>query len=313
MIKKVEGTPTEVANAANKIPQASNTASGETKKQSLRGGTIITEGPGVTYRMESPNINASDVKEDGRNIKLSLAAGTNVPEYILGDASNANFASTLVAESPFVKSIQSWQIFLEYWFGKLFKMVIQSAVDAGQIEAPNDDEFINKLKAVRNLGEAQETDTEDSTENDSEDGQETEEDPKEKALAELMPNGKMETPSEIFYGCDMNWPDIIHREVKQFTDALALARSSGWISDATASSMLGFDYSEEVRKQNQIEEEAEQTGNTLLGKQAGNGDSNEMDAEFEDVMSNMTPEEKAKFLADKKAAAEAGGKSNGTT
>lgn len=301
LIKKVEGTPTEVQNAANKIPNATNTASGETKKQMVRGGTMITEGPGVTYRMEAPNINANDVKEDGRNIKLSMAAGTNLPEYVLGDASNANFASTLVAESPFVKSIQSWQIFLEYYMCQMFKMVIERAVEAGVLEAPSDEEFLNKLKTVRNLGEAEETpppakgkaDAEgDNEDDDAEAGLS----PKEKAMAELMPEGKMEMPTEIFFGCDMTWPEITHRDVKEQTDSLAVARSSGWIADSTAAAALGYDYAEEVRKQKQIEEEAEQSGNPLLGKQAGMGDEGEMDAEMNDLMANMTPEEKQNFL-----------------
>lgn len=305
LIKKVEGTPTEVSTLANKIPNASNSAAGETKKQMIRGGTMITEGPGVTYRMESPNINAGDVKEDGRNIKLSIATGTNLPEYMLGDASNANFASTLVAEAPFVKGIESWQIFLEFWIGKLFKMVIENAVTAGILEAPNDEEFINKLKTVRKLGEAVEpVDAEKEADDDMEDGEEgeegeSEEDPKKKALQELMPNGRMEFPSEIFYGCDMTWPDIVHRNLKEFTDALAVARSSGWVSDSTASSALGYDYAEEVRKQNQIDEEAEEQGNSLLGKQPGKWDDAEFQNEFSDLMQNMTPEEKAKFMAEK--------------
>jgi len=300
LIKKVEGTPTEVARLANTIPNASNVAAGETKKQAIRGGTMITEGPGVTYRMEAPNINASDVKEDGRNIKLSMASGTNLPEYMLGDASNANFASTLIAESPFVKGIESWQIFLEYWIGKLFKMVIKNAVDAGLVEAPDDKEFVNKLKTIRKLGEAVEP-------KEPIEGEEPEEkpeqDPKEAALAELMPDGRMEMPTEVFYGCDMTWPEIVHRDLKQHTDALAVARSSGWISDPTAAAALGYDYAEEVRKQNQIEDEAEAKGNRLLGKQPGMYDDAEMNAELNDLMANMTPQEKAKFVADKKKAA----------
>lgn len=309
LIKKVEGTPTEVAKLAKTIPNASNVASGETKKQMIRGGTMITEGPGVTYRMEAPNINASDVKEDGRNIKLSMATGTNLPEYMLGDASNANFASTLIAESPFVKGIESWQIFLEYWIGKLYRMVIQNAVNAGILTAPNDEEYINKLKQVRTLGEQVEPEKTPS-ENGNGGEEEPKEDPKAKMLGELMPNGKMEMPSEVFFGCDMTWPEIVHRNIKEQTDALAVARSSGWVSDPTASSALGYDYAEEVRKQQQVEEEAEISGNPLLGKQGGMGDEGEMDKEMQDLMANMTPEEKEEFMAKRKEKAGVNGNGN---
>src|SRR5207302_1611450 len=111
MIKEVTGTPTEVSNMSKTLPLATRQVANETKSKNFRGGTIITAGPGVKYRIESPNINANDVKEDGRNIMLAMAAGMNMPEYIFGDASNANYASTMIAESPFVKMIQFFQVF----------------------------------------------------------------------------------------------------------------------------------------------------------------------------------------------------------
>ncbi len=47
------------------------------------------------------NINASDVRDDWRLLVLSIAAAVSLPEYlVLQDASNANYSSTLVAESP---------------------------------------------------------------------------------------------------------------------------------------------------------------------------------------------------------------------
>jgi capsid protein len=295
MIKKVEGTPTEVAKLANTIANATNTASGETKRQQIRGGTVITEGPGVTYRMEAPNINATDVKEDGRNIKIAMAAGLNLPEYVFGDASNANYASTLIAESPFVKAIEYWQIYIEQAFSEIYKRVLENAVNAGVIEAPNDDEFIAQLKQVRMLGEAEEVPPPAEGEEAPKPGEETEEpeDPKEAALKELMPNGKMEMPSEVFYGCDMMWPEIIHREFKTQVEGLVLAREAGWVSDPTACSAIGYDYSEEVRKQNQAEEDAEKNDNALLGKP---GDDAEMGAEFDSVMKSLTPEERQKVM-----------------
>lgn len=283
LIKKIEGTPAEVARLANTISDASNTPSGYTKKQQIRGGTVITEGPGVTYRMEAPNINASDVKEDGRNIKCAMAAGTNLPEYVFGDASNANYASTLIAESPFVKAIEWWQIFFEQSFGEIFRRVIQNAVDAGMIEAPSDDEFLAKLRTVRQLGEQEEV---------KPDGKPPE-DPKAEAMEELMPNGKLETPAEVFFGCDMTWPEIIHRDFKTQVEGLVMARDAGWVSDPTATAAIGYDYAEEVRKQNSAEDDAEAGGNALLGKP---DDSKDMGAEFDSVMKTLTPQERDKVM-----------------
>ncbi len=78
-----------------------------------------------------------------------------------------------------------------------------------------------------------------------------------------------ESELELFFGCDVEWPEIIHRDPKEQTDALVMARNEGWISDKTASEKLGFDYAEEVRKQQQIEEQADKEGNPLLNHAQG--------------------------------------------
>jgi hypothetical protein len=329
LIKKVTGTPSEVAAMANTLPTVRSPA-GDSKRQNIRGGQMITAGPGVEYEMLSANLNAQDAKEDGRNIKLNIAAGMNLPEYVFGDASNNNFASSLIAEAPFVKAVQFWQIFFEYYIGQIYRRVIQNAVDSGMLEAPDDEEFVNQLKELRpqplteafkkispdrvppvpqsagaaNDPTAQEVDSNGNPVAPQQQPPAAAEpvDPAEAErqakLAELMPNGKMETPSEIFFGCDMAWPEIVHREIKQQVDALSIARQNGWIADSTATSALGYDYAEEVRKQMQIEEEAAQKGNPLMNASAGDitGDSSTMDADMEDMLNTLSPEERDQVL-----------------
>jgi len=279
MIKKIEGTGGDVARLAQTIGTAKRTRMDENKKDQIRGGTVITAGPGVDYKMESPNINANDVKEDGRNIKLAMAAGTNLPEYIFGDASNANYASTLIAESPFVKGIEYWQMFLEYYWSRIFKKVTQNAVSAGILTAPNDDEFVSKLKDAKPLQE-----------------QEDEEDEDQKGIVDLE---KMETPTERFFSCDMQWPEITHRDPKNHTEALQLARTNGWVSDPTCSAALGWDWVEEVRKQNQAEEAAKKDGNSLMGVKSQDelvNDETDMDDEISAVLKGLSDEERRKIL-----------------
>jgi lambda family portal protein len=298
MIKKVEGTPTEVANMAATLPLATRQVANETKRKNFRGGTVITEGPGVTYRMESPNINASDVKEDGRNIILAMAAGMNTPEYIFGDASNANYASTMIAESPFVKMIQYFQVFFEAFWQELFERVVRNAVKAGMLEAPNDDQFVAQLKKIRTL--AEDAGPEDPQDDGPEgaDKSKPELSPRDKALKELMPDGKMETPTEIFFGIDIAWPEIIHRDMDKQVGALAMARQNGWVSDATASGALGFEYGEEVRKQRQIEEDAQIEDNPLLGS-GGQGDDGDMSDELNGVLSQLSDDDRKTIMNSK--------------
>ena len=310
LVRSITGTPDEVAAIAANTPDARNTG-GLNQKKNFRGGTILNAGAGVKYEMLAPNINATDVKEDGRNIKTNMAAGLNIPEYVFGDASNQNYASSLIAESPFVKSIQYWQIFYEFWFSQIFRKVIQNAVDAGLLIAPNDEEFINKLKAVRDIKEAfpnqQPPKPDENKDNPPGEGGPTEGQddpikkeapqlsPKQLALQELMPNGKMETPTEIFFGCDMDWPEIVHRDMKAHAEALAIATGNGWMADSTACSALGYDYAEEVRKARNIEEDSAVQDNPLKGTPSMDNEF-AMDAEMQDMLDKMSPEERDKVL-----------------
>jgi capsid protein len=295
LIKKIEGTPSQVAGLKDTFKSAKPQRPGDDKKAGIRGGTVLVAGPGVDYKMESPNINATDAKEDGRHLKTSMAAGTNLPEYVFGDASNANYSSSMVSEAPMVKAVQYWQMFMEYYWGLIYERVIKNSVKAGFLEAPNDEDFIKTLGTETPLDE--QIETTDKDEEQQPDGEEKNEEKEPAAYSELDPYGKLEIPSEVFYGCDLQWPDIVHRELKAQVDALQIARSNGWVSDPTASAALGYDYCEEVRKQSIAEAEGAKGGNSLLGIQKGMvGDDMDMEAELQSVMKGMTPEERQAIL-----------------
>lgn len=60
-----------------------------------------------------------------------------MPEYMVsGDASNANYASTLVSESPFVKSCESYQYWLAQHYRRLFSKVIAMGIRRGLLPFP---------------------------------------------------------------------------------------------------------------------------------------------------------------------------------
>ncbi len=68
------------------------------------------------------------------------SAGTrwSMPEFLIsGDASNANFASALVAEGPFVKSIEAKQHDYVSVFRSILWKVIRIAFEAGRLDAFN--------------------------------------------------------------------------------------------------------------------------------------------------------------------------------
>ncbi|MFH1623580.1 MAG: phage portal protein [Pseudomonadota bacterium] len=133
LVKHVDA-PTAQIQALRDNLESETKESDRKKTKMLERGTVITTGPNVKYELLSPNINASDVAEDGRNMLLSVAAGVGFPEMILtADYSNANYSSTMIAQNPFVREIEDWQDFAETIYSDIFGAVIQNAIDHGPL------------------------------------------------------------------------------------------------------------------------------------------------------------------------------------
>jgi len=310
-VREIEtGTGGKVSTLTQTLPTSSRGGgSGDSKKRSIRPGTIATMPPGVKLRMESPNINASDVKDDGRNIILGMAAGTGLPEYMYGDASNANYSSTAMAESPFIRRVMFLRTVLDEALWKpMFRRVIENAVEAGMLEAPPEEDIFaepddQQEPKDKPLGEDMKPgDFSDPSEDSGE--EEVEKDLASKP-GSLDNSPISESETELFYGCDTEWTQVIHRDPKEEAEALSVARTNGWVSDKTASERLGFDYAEEVRKQRTIQEDAEANGNPLAGHEQGamasdaeeKGGLSQMDAEMQDHFKGMAPADQQSILA----------------
>ena len=66
----------------------------------------------------------------------AAAAGTSMPEYMLtSDASNANYSSTLIAESPTVKNFERMQQTEIEADRKVLLLAVRVAEDAGRLPA----------------------------------------------------------------------------------------------------------------------------------------------------------------------------------
>jgi len=96
---------------------------------------VLTASKGISYSMLSPNINATDVRDDGRAILLAVAAGCGFPEmFLTADYSNANYSSTMVAQNPFVREIEDWQdLFEDSLYREVFARVIAHAKRYGSV------------------------------------------------------------------------------------------------------------------------------------------------------------------------------------
>lgn len=83
-------------------------------------GSILTTSSSTDLQFLQPPSHIRDAVPLGRMMLLSAAAGAGLPEYMLtGDASNANYASTMVAEGPAVKLFQSEQRFFAVELSRL--------------------------------------------------------------------------------------------------------------------------------------------------------------------------------------------------
>ena len=97
-------------------------------------GTILQPSAGLSYKSgpmgaeRNPNFVLV-----GQYVLRGIAVRWNIPEYLISaDASNANYASALVAESPFVKARESDQQFYKRHFRSLLWKVLRLAWEAGR-------------------------------------------------------------------------------------------------------------------------------------------------------------------------------------
>ncbi len=129
--RKVQGSPQQAAALADAMSggTATEPGMGPVRRERIRPGTILTTNHATEIQFLQPDTNFADAVPLGRMLLLSTAAGAGLPEFMLtSDASNANFASTMVAEGPAVKLFQSEQQFFAAEFTRLWRWVLSDAV-----------------------------------------------------------------------------------------------------------------------------------------------------------------------------------------
>lgn len=135
--RKVQGSPGQVASFADAAQSSSGVDGlGTGRRERYLPGTILTTSQSTDLQFLQPNTNFGDAVPLGRLMLLSIAAGAGVPEFMLSaDASNANFASTMVAEGPAVKLFESEQQFFAGELERLWRWVLLEAVAVGRLPA----------------------------------------------------------------------------------------------------------------------------------------------------------------------------------
>ena len=110
LVRHVKGAPTNLASLRS-ATASNKTSSNETNKaKMLQPGTIISATPGVEYEMIGPNLEARDAAQDGKTILMALAAGSGLPDvFVTMDFSGQNFASSVVAQNPAIRTFEEHQ------------------------------------------------------------------------------------------------------------------------------------------------------------------------------------------------------------
>jgi hypothetical protein len=142
----VESAPGTSAAAAESLRSGTSfttyreaTAAGDSKQrfvQEYKPGSILRT-PNATQYKGSPlsnNTMGQACVEIEQACLRIIGSNWNMPEYMIsGDASNANYSSTLAAESPFVKYCERMQAFFGFGFKEVFWRVLEIAIECGRI------------------------------------------------------------------------------------------------------------------------------------------------------------------------------------
>ena len=114
VVQTVKGGPSAVQAEQAAQRKRSGDTGDTSRTRAWKPGTVIYGPPGVEIEFKNPNLQASDAYSDIRLFVLAICAGTELAEFMVSaDASNANYASTLVSEGPAVRAIQDWQDFFD--------------------------------------------------------------------------------------------------------------------------------------------------------------------------------------------------------
>lgn len=180
-------------------------------KQPPSPGSIAIHNDKEHWAIQESKVGASDVAEDGRQIKLMSAVGKGLPEYMLADGENSNLASATAQQLPALRTFGAFQdVMVGQLWKPIYREVIRNAVKAGILEA---------------MVEQQDADGE--------------------AVLDAQSKKKMIKAEDAF---DVTAPELESDDPKTLAEALQIATAHGWASDETASGRMGFEYDIEQKK-----------------------------------------------------------------
>lgn len=199
-------------------------------KQPPPPGSLVVHNDKEHWAAVTNDVKAGDAGEDGRSIKLMVAIGAKLPEYMLGDGANSNLASSRSQQTPALKKFSEFQdIMINSVWIPIYDRVIQNAIDAG---------------ILPDMVEEQDSDGDPILDDDG------------------LP--KMIAAIDAY---TVSAPELETDDPKNLADALAIAESRGWLSKEGAAVAMGYDYAQEQKK---IKREAQEANtNAMQGAGSG--------------------------------------------
>ncbi len=256
------GTPAQVSALDAATPNQDRRAErGGIIKRMPKAGSKLTHNDAVEYKWLKPDVGADDAKEDGRAIRLSICAGAQSPEFVLGDASNANYASAMVAQNPFVRKIEFFRDHFTCAFQAVFALVIAHGIAVGEISKKSTKttmvERAGRVKLFRRwAARFNELFRADRKMVEREIGVRS------KEILDDQGNAIVQEVVPTSVKVNLEWPNLIAQNILQDSQAYQIHQAMGVASKQTIAQKLGYDYEEEERR---IADEIEAEGGEPRG------------------------------------------------
>ena len=230
LFKKVKGGPGRVSTVDSGTPQATRKgANGQLEKRLPKFGTVVTHNEGVEYEWKNPDTGAGDATQDLKDLRHYIAAGGMVPEFLLGDASQANQDNSLVADNPFVRKVEYYQDLFAGVFGEMFRRVLQQGIAAGKIPKTSTETALAEsgavLRAVRRVLRAVGLSEAD-------------------AAGQVKRAKNVPTKLEV----DIDWPTLIQKNEYEQVKTLQIDQVMGTVSVETIRAKRGYDHEVEAAR-----------------------------------------------------------------
>ena len=244
-------------------------------------GSVSVESDKVSVEALHNPIDAGGAAEDGRQMKLMVGNGVGLPEYMLGDGSNANLASSTSQELPaLVLFVEYQNILINELWKPLFRRVIQNAIDAGKLpdwcdECDVDGDPVYEKLADESMEYA---DTPMPMDTMPADGTQGIGNTEAQDMPISAPMPRKVKKIEAIKAFDVNYQSLRQYDVSSVAQAHSVAIAGGFSTPQTAAEAMGNDWAV-IKKQLEAEKQEgrdemlqglKPTPPGMLGKPAGN-------------------------------------------